>query len=30
MTREQLEHIIRAAGAVTEEKVILVLGSQSI
>jgi hypothetical protein len=30
MTREQLEHIIRAAGAVTDEKVILVLGSQSI
>jgi hypothetical protein len=30
MTREQLEHIIRAAGAVTDQKVILVLGSQSI
>ena len=30
MTREQLEHIVRAAGAITNESVILVLGSQSI
>jgi len=30
MTRQQLEHIIRAAGSVTDERVILVLGSQSI
>ena len=30
MTRLQLEHILRAAGSVTDEKVILVLGSQSI
>jgi hypothetical protein len=30
MTRQQLEHIIRAAGSITDEKVILVLGSQSI
>jgi hypothetical protein len=30
MTRQQLEHIIRPAGSITDEKVILVLGSQSI
>jgi hypothetical protein len=30
MTRSQLEHIIRAAGSITDEKVILILGSQSI
>ena len=30
MTRAQLEHIVRAAGAITDESVILVLGSQSI
>jgi hypothetical protein len=30
MTRQQLEHIIRAAGSITDETVILVLGSQSI
>jgi hypothetical protein len=30
MTRQQLEHIIRAAGSITDEKVILVLGSQAI
>jgi hypothetical protein len=30
MTRQQLEHIIRAAGSITDEKAILVLGSQSI
>jgi uncharacterized nucleotidyltransferase DUF6036 len=30
MTRQQLGHIIRAAGSITDEKVILVLGSQSI
>jgi hypothetical protein len=30
MTRTQLEHIVRAAGAITDEPVILVLGSQSI
>jgi hypothetical protein len=30
MTRQQLEHIIRAAGSITDERVILVLGSQSI
>lgn len=30
MTRAQLEHIIRAAGSITDEPVILVLGSQSI
>jgi hypothetical protein len=30
MTRQQLEHIIRASGAVADEKVILVLGSQSL
>lgn len=30
MTRAQLEHIVRAAGAIADEKVILVLGSQSI
>jgi hypothetical protein len=30
MTRAQLEHIVRAAGAITDEPVILVLGSQSI
>jgi len=30
MTRTQLEHIIRAAGAITDDKTILVLGSQAI
>src|SRR5580658_2791802 len=30
MTRQQPEHIIRAAGSITDEKVVLVLGSQSI
>lgn len=30
MTKQQLEHIIRAAGSITDEKVILILGSQSI
>lgn len=30
MTRVQLEHIVRAAGSITDESVILVLGSQSI
>jgi hypothetical protein len=30
MTREQLEHIVRAAGAIADEQEILVLGSQSI
>ena len=30
MTRAQLEPIVRAAGAITDESVILVLGSQSI
>jgi hypothetical protein len=30
MTRAQLEHIVRAAGSITNETVILVLGSQSI
>lgn len=30
MTRAQLEHIVRAAGAITDESEILVLGSQSI
>lgn len=30
MTRAQLEHIVRAAGAITDESVILVLGSQSL
>lgn len=30
MTRQQLEHVIRAAGSVTDEKTIPVLGSQSI
>jgi hypothetical protein len=30
MTRQQLEHIIRAAGSITDERVILVLGSQAI
>jgi hypothetical protein len=30
MTRRQLEHIIGAAGSITDERVILVLGSQSI
>ncbi len=30
MTREQLEHIVRASGAITDENIILVLGSQSI
>lgn len=30
MNRQQLEHVIRAAGSVTDENVILVLGSQSI
>ena len=30
MTRAQLEHIVRAAGSITDESVILVLGSQSI
>ena len=30
MTRDQLEHVVRAAGAITNESVILVLGSQSI
>jgi hypothetical protein len=30
MTREQLEHIVRAAGAITNERHIVVLGSQSV
>jgi hypothetical protein len=30
MTRAQLEHILRAAGAITEEREIVVLGSQAI
>lgn len=30
MTRQQLEHIIRAAGSVTDENTILILGSQAI
>lgn len=30
MTRQQLEHIVRAAAAITDEQVIVVLGSQSI
>ena len=30
MTRAQLEHILRAAGALTEEREIVVLGSQAI
>ncbi len=30
MTRQQLEHIIRASGSVTDQRVILVLGSQAI
>jgi hypothetical protein len=30
MTRAQLDHIVRAAGSITDESVILVLGSQSI
>lgn len=30
MTRSQLEHLIRAAGAVTDENTILILGSQAI
>jgi hypothetical protein len=30
MTRAQLEHIVRASGAITDEQTILVLGSQSI
>ncbi|MBI5768686.1 MAG: hypothetical protein HZA93_12885 [Verrucomicrobia bacterium] len=30
MTRSQLEHVVRAAGAITDEQKILVLGSQSI
>lgn len=30
MTRQQLEHIVRAAGAITDEQTIVVLGSQSI
>jgi len=30
MTRQQLEHIVRAAGAITDEQSIVVLGSQSI
>jgi len=30
MTREQLEHIVRAAGSIADEQKILVLGSQSI
>jgi hypothetical protein len=30
MTIEQLEHIIRAAGSITNEKAILILGSQAI
>jgi len=30
MTREQLEHVVRAAGAITDERQIFVLGSQSI
>ena len=30
MTRAQLEHIVRAAGAITDEAEILILGSQSI
>lgn len=30
MTRQQLEHIIRAPGSITDQKVILILGSQSI
>lgn len=30
MTRQQLEHIVRAAGAITDEQSIVVLGSQAI
>lgn len=30
MTRQQLEHVVRAAGAIADEQKILVLGSQSI
>lgn len=30
MTRQQLEHIVRTASAITDEKAIVVLGSQSI
>jgi hypothetical protein len=30
MTRQQLEHIIRASGSITDQRVILVLGSQAI
>ena len=30
MTREQLEHVVRAAGSIADEQKILVLGSQSI
>jgi len=30
MTRAQLEHILRASGAITDEKEIVILGSQSI
>ncbi|MFO7535792.1 MAG: DUF6036 family nucleotidyltransferase, partial [Kiritimatiellia bacterium] len=30
MTRHQLEHILRAAGAITDEREIVVLGSQAI
>ncbi len=30
MTRQQPEHVIRAAGSITNERVILVLGSQSV
>ena len=30
MTREQLEHMVRAAGSIADEQKILVLGSQSI
>jgi hypothetical protein len=30
MTRAQLEHLVRAAGAITDERDILVLGSQSV
>ena len=30
MTRAQLEHILRAAGAITEEREIVILGSQAI
>ena len=30
MTPQQLEHVVRAAGAITDERKILVLGSQSI